>query len=348
MKALVTGATGFVGSHVARALLSEGFEVTALVREGADTANLDGLELRRAKGELSDEASLRAALRGQDALFHVAALYAFWSRDPRAFREINVEGTERILRLAAEAGVSRIVHTSTVGAIAGCRPGEVADERSLFNLWETGDPYIRSKHLAEEAARTAAAHGVPVVIVNPSTPVGPGDYKPTPTGASIVMFVNGSMPGYSDGGLNLVDVRDVARGHVMALQKGRVGERYILGGVNLSIKEMMALLARVTGLEAPRLRIPVAAAFAGGALLEAASLVTRRPPLLTRANARAMRHLLHYRCDRAISELGYSISPLEPAIRDAVVYFDARGMLRPRRMAQVWAHFEQGAGSRGE
>jgi len=341
LKALVTGATGFIGSHVARALVEAGHEVTILRRASSPTANLEGLAVRHALGDLADEASLREAVRGQDALFHVAGLYALWARDRRIFWETNVEGTRRILRAAAEAGVRRIVYTSTVGAVRGSARGEIADESSAFNLEVTGDPYVLSKRRAEEVALELAAAGAPVVVVCPAGPLGPGDIKPTPTGELIVKFVNRQLPGYTDGGANFVDVRDVAAGHLLAYARGRVGERYILGGENLSVPELMQRLSAVTGLDAPPFKFPHGLVFFFAALLEfLADHITHRPPLLTKANVRVLRFYLHASSAKAERELGYTTRPLDQSIRDAITDFAARGLIRPRFMQRVLAHWQ--------
>jgi len=312
-----------------------------LRRVNSPLGNVEGLPARHVIGDLADESSLREAVRGQDMVFHVAALYVLWAPKSQTFFDTNVEGTRRILRAAADAGARRIVYTSTMGTVHGCRRGEVADETREFNLAATRDPYILSKRVAEEAALELARTGAPIVVVNPAGPIGPGDIKPTPTGDLVVRFVNGQLPGYTDGGFNFVDVRDVARGHLLAAEKGRVGERYILGGHNLSILELMQALARATGLRPPPLKVPNAVAFAMASLLELVAAVIRRPPLMTRANVRTLRYYLHVSSEKAARELGYRPVPLEPAIRDAVAWFHAHGKLKPRRMRRVLEHWNQ-------
>jgi dihydroflavonol-4-reductase len=338
VKALVTGATGFIGSHVARALVEAGHEVTVLRRAASPLANLDGLPVRHALGDLEDEASIRAAVAGQEAVFHVAALYALWARDRQIFWKINVEGTRRVIRAAAEAGARRIVYTSTVGAVGGCAPGQTVDETSEWNLGPTRDPYVLSKREAEVAALEQARAGAPVVVVCPTGPLGPGDLRPTPTGELIQRFVNGELPGYTDGGINFVDVRDVARGHLLAFERGRVGERYILGGRNVTVGELLGLLARETGLPAPRVKVPRAAVYAAAALLDAWAAVSGRPPLVTRANVRVLRYYLHVSSAKAERELGFSARPIEQAIRDAVSDLERRGCIKPRRARRMITH----------
>jgi dihydroflavonol-4-reductase len=340
MKALVTGASGFIGSHVTRALIDAGHEVTVFRRASSPLANLTGLEVAHAIGDLSDDVAVRAAVRGQDAVFHVAGLYAVWARDRREFWDVNVEGTRRVLTAAAEAGVRRIVYTSTVGAVRGSRRGEIADERSEYNLSAMGDPYVDSKRQAEEVALELAHTGVPVVVVNPSAPIGPGDLRPTPTGDLVLRFVNGRLPGYTNGGVNLVDVRDVARGHLLAHDRGTLGDRYILGGHNLSIGEVMQLLARITGLRAPPLRLPAFMVALTGAVLELVSVLTKRPPMLTRSAGRLLRQYLHFSSEKAERELGYKARPIEQSIHDAILDLDGRGMLRARRMKKVRGYWE--------
>ena len=341
MKTLVTGATGFVGSHVAKLLVDAGHEVTILRRANSPLGNVEGLPVRHVIGDLGDEAAIREAVRGQDTVFHVAALYVVWARDAHEFIRTNVEGTQRILRAAADAGARRIVYTSTIGTVRGSARGEVADETSEFNLQSTRDPYVLSKRAAEDAALELARAGAPIVVVNPGGPIGPGDIKPTPTGDMVVKFVNGQLPGYTDGGFSFVDVRDVARGHLLAAERGRAGERYILGGHNLSILEMFQMLGRVTGLKPPPLKIPFGLAFAFAGLLELVAAVIKRPPLMTRANVRILRYYMHVSSQKAERELGYRPGPLEPAIRDAVAWFHARGQLRARRMRRVLQHWNQ-------
>lgn len=256
MTALVTGATGFVGANLVRELLTDGDAVRALVRPGRDRRNLTGLEVELAEGDLRDAESLRRALTGVSVLYHVAADYRLWARDPRELYASNVNGTRNILEAARGAGVERVVYTSTVGTLGIPRDGGPGTETTPVSLDQMVGHYKRSKFLAEREAERFAREGLDVVIVNPSAPVGPWDVKPTPTGKMIVDYLRGRMVASLDTGLNLVHVRDVARGHILAAQKGRSGEKYILGHQNLPLREIFGVLERLTGIPAPRFRIP--------------------------------------------------------------------------------------------
>src|SRR5574337_69982 len=256
MTTLVTGASGFLGSHVARQLVARGERVRVLLRPSSQARAIEGLGVELAHGDLRDAASLVRALEGVRRVYHVAADYRLWARDPREIYESNVAGTRNLLEAARRAGVERFIYTSTVATVAVPRPGALPNEDTTASLGEMIGHYKRSKFLAEQEAFRAATDGLPVVIVNPTTPVGPGDWKPTPTGRVILDFLNGRMPGYVDTGLNLVPVEDAAAGHLLAAERGRVGERYILGGRNLTLKEILDVLAGIAGRPAPRVRVP--------------------------------------------------------------------------------------------
>ncbi len=258
---LVTGATGFVGWHVARALLDRGCAVRALARDPSKLQELDGIEPVR--GDLRDRSSLDKAVAGCGVVYHVAADYRLWTREPEEMFRSNVEGTRSLLESARIAGVERFIYTSTVGCI-GVSVGGIGDETQPVGIEEMSGPYKRSKFLAEQVAKEFAADGFPVVIVNPTAPVGGHDFKPTPTGKIVVDFVRGAMPAYLDTGLNVVDVRDVAAGHLAACEHGRVGERYILGAENLTLQQIFSMLGEITGRPAPKVRIPYAVAYAAG------------------------------------------------------------------------------------
>ncbi|MDE3036639.1 MAG: NAD-dependent epimerase/dehydratase family protein, partial [Nitrospirota bacterium] len=245
MKALITGATGFVGAAVARAVAASGTDVRVLVRPESDLRNLDGLTVEQVPGDVRDQASLRRALTGCQQLYHVAAHYALWAQDPRVFYDINVTGTRTLLEAARVAGTARIVYTSTIGAIGLPEGGGLGTEETPVSLAQMAGDYKRSKYLAEQEVLKMAREGLPVVIVNPSAPVGERDIKPTPTGQMIVDFMKGLMPAYIDTGMNLIDVEDVAAGHVHAMERGRLGERYILGNKNLMLKEIFEILSRL-------------------------------------------------------------------------------------------------------
>jgi dihydroflavonol-4-reductase len=257
MKTLVTGATGFIGSSLVRELLKDGVEVRVLVREKSNTRNIDGLEVEKAYGDIRDKELVKAALKGCNTFYQTAALYSFWVPEGnKVFYDINVEGTKAALGAALEQGVEKVVYTSSIVAVGAYGADKLANEETEYNLWDTGNHYSRSKHLGGVEAKKFCEKGLPVVIVNPAEVIGVRDIKPTPSGKMILDVVNKKMPGYIDGGINLVDVEDVARGHILAAQKGRVGERYILGNENLSIKDCFGLVGKVTGVEPPKMQIP--------------------------------------------------------------------------------------------
>jgi dihydroflavonol-4-reductase len=323
---VVTGGTGFVGAAVVRRLVAAGHHVRVLARPGSDRRLLAGLPAETVDGDLADAASLRQCLRGCRLLFHVAAMYSLWARDRRLFYEVNVEGTGRILHAAAEAGVSRVVYTSTVGALGIPQDGRPGTEETPVSLDDMVGDYKRSKFLAEEVAREFARKGLPVVIVNPSTPVGPGDVKPTPTGQMIVDFLRGKMWAYLDTGLNVVDVDDVAAGHLLAAERGRVGERYILGGRNLSLREIFHILGRLAGIRPPRVKV------SAGTILPLARLsewvsdhLTGKPPLVAVDAVRMARKRMFFDPGKAVRDLGMPQSPAEDALVRAVTWFRAHG-----------------------
>jgi len=325
---LVTGGTGFVGAHVVRALLARGGAVRCLVRPGSRRDNLAGLPVEIAEGDLTDPASLAAALSGASRLFHCAADYRLWARDPRDLARVNVEGTENVLGAAARAGVSRVVYTSSVGALGRTADGSPADETTPVHRGELGGHYKRSKYDAERVAEQWAAKGLPVVIVNPSTPVGELDIRPTPTGQMIVDFLRGRIPAYVDTGLNLVDVRDVAQGHLFAAEKGRVGERYILGNRNMTLKEILGELARITGRPAPSLCLPHALPLAVSAVATGLARLSGRPPRVSLESVRMSRHRMFFDPGKAVRDLGFPQSPVEEALGRAVAWFREKGYAR--------------------
>jgi dihydroflavonol-4-reductase len=322
---LVTGATGFVGSHVVRHLVARGEAVRALVRPGSSRELLAGLAVEPAEGDLRDAASLERACDGVRRVFHVAADYRLWAADPREIYESNVGGTRNLMEAARRAGVERFVYTSTVATIAVERPGTLPDETTAASLDEMIGHYKKSKFLAEQEARKAAANGLPVVIVNPTTPVGPGDAKPTPTGRILVDFLRGRMPAYVDTGLNLVAVEDVAAGHLLAAERGQIGERYILGHRNMTLKEILDVLARVTGRPAPRVRLPHAVAYMAGLADEMLARVTGRAPQIPLDGVRMARHKMFVDGSRAVRELGFAPGPVEAALERAVAWYQEHG-----------------------
>jgi len=330
MTTLVTGATGFVGSHVARQLLAGGHRVRVLVRRSSNLQALDGLAVERAEGDLSDLISLDRAMRGVRGVFHVAADYRLWARNPEEIYATNVEGTRRLFEVAAQAGVEKIVYTSTVATIAVPSRGPLPNEETRATLDQMIGHYKRSKFLAELEAVKAAAAGVPIVIVNPTAPVGPGDWKPTPTGRIILDFLNGKMPAYVDTGLNVVGVEEVATGHLLAAERGRIGERYILGARNMTLREILGTLATITGRPAPRVRLPHAVALAAGYADAAISRLTGRDPQIPVEGVKMSRHRMFVASDKAERELGFKPSAVEPALAAAVRWYEEHGYVRSR------------------
>jgi dihydroflavonol-4-reductase len=330
MKTLVTGATGFLGSHVARQLAARGERVRVLVRPTSDTRAIDGLEAERFSGDLRDASSLDGALAGVTRVFHVAADYRLWARNPRDIYESNVMGTRNLLEAASRTGVEKFVYTSTVATIAVPRKDGLPDESTRSSLEEMIGHYKRSKFEAEQCAMRAAEAGLPVVIVNPTTPVGPGDWKPTPTGKIIVDFLNARMPGYVDTGLNFVPVEDCAAGHLLAAESGRIGERYILGGRNLTLKEMLDMLASISGLPAPRWKFPHALAYVAACVDTLVSGALRREPQIPLEGVRMARHKMFVDASKATRDLGFSPGPIEGALERAVRWYEANGYVAAR------------------
>ncbi|MDE2852475.1 MAG: NAD-dependent epimerase/dehydratase family protein [Acidobacteriota bacterium] len=333
MTALVTGGTGFVGAHVVRALLARGEDrVRCLARPGGDRSNLEGCDVEIVEGDLRDPASLRAACAGCVEVYHCAADYRLFVRRPRDIYASNVDGTRHLLAAAAEAGAKRIVYTSSVGAL-GLEPGgRPATETTPVSVSAMVGHYKRSKYLAERVAVEAAAAGAPVVIVNPSTPVGELDVKPTPTGRIIVDFLAGRLPAYVDTGLNVIDVRDVAQGHLLAAEHGRVGEKYILGHRNVLLVEMLRMLADITGLQAPRLRLPHWLPVGAAALATGWARLAGGEPRVALDSALMARRRMFFDASRAVRELGLVQSPIREALQRAVRWFEENGYVKgPRR-----------------
>ncbi len=326
---LVTGATGFVGSAVARALIAAGHRVRVLVRPRSNRRNVEGLPVDVRVGDLEDRASLEAALAGCSALFHVAADYRLWVRDPAAMDRVNVAGTETIMRAAQAAGVRRVVYTSSVAVLGRNPDATPADESTPSELADMIGPYKRSKFLAEEKLREMiGTAGLPAVIVNPSAPVGPRDIKPTPTGRLILEAARGRMPAFVDTGLNLVHVDDVATGHLLAFERGRIGERYIIGGEDLALAEILAVIARLTGRRPPRIKLPTAPLMPLAAVAEAVARVFGGDPFVTRDSLRMARKRMYFSSAKAGRELGYRSRPAAAALADAIAWFRAAGYCR--------------------
>jgi len=324
---LVTGASGFVGAAVARALLAQGRKVRVLLRPQSDRRNIDGLDVEIRLGSLENTASLAAALEGCCALYHVAADYRLWVRDEAPMMRANVEGTRLLMLAALDAGIERIVYTSSVATL-GLSPGSIADETTPSTLGDMIGPYKRSKFLAEEAVRALIAERqLPAVIVNPSTPVGPRDVKPTPTGRMIVEAASGRMPAFVDTGLNIVHVDDVAAGHLLAEERGRVGERYILRGENLSLAEILRRIAALTGRKPPSLSIPIPLIWPIALGAEAWGRVSGKEPFVTCDGLRMARKTMYFSSAKAEGALGYRARPAQQALADAVTWFRQAGMV---------------------
>jgi dihydroflavonol-4-reductase len=321
MRALVTGATGFVGGAVARALVRTGVDVRVVVRPESDLHNLEGLAVERIVGDLRDPASLRKSLIGCQQLYHVAAHYALWAKDPKIFYDINVTGTRNLLEAAYTVGIESTVYCSTIGTIGLPPGGGLGTEDTPVSLDHMAGHYKRSKYLAEQEVLKLAKKGLPVVIVNPSAPVGTGDVRPTPTGQVIVDFMKGHMPAYIETGMNIVDVDDVATGHLLAMQKGRQGERYILGCKNLMLREVFEILGRLTGIHAPSIKLPRLAILPLAYLNQWMANLTGQPPRIPLEGVKMAKYNMHYDCSKAIRELGIPQTPPEIALEKAVRWF---------------------------
>ena len=326
MLAFVTGATGFVGSHVARALAAQGADLRLLVRSGSDLRNIRELQAEQVTGDLRDAASLKKAVAGCDVVFHVAADYRLWVRDPDQMYRSNVEGTKAILEAARESKVRRVVYTSSVATMGFQSNGHLATEESPVSLANMIGPYKRSKFMAEEIAIAAGKSGMDVVVVNPTTPVGERDIKPTPTGRIVVDFLKKKFPAYVDTGLNLVDVAECARGHVAALEQGRSGERYILGGENLTLKQILDKLAAITGLPSPKIKVPYVVALATGVVDQVVTgYIRNREPRATIDAVRMGRKKMFVSSGKAERDLGWKTVPVDYALRRAVEWFQTNG-----------------------
>ncbi len=323
---LVTGATGFVGSAVARALLDRGHRLRLLVRPASDRRNIDGLDAELATGDLTDPSSLGAAASGCRYVFHIAADYRIWVPDPSRMLRANVGGTVAMIRAAQDAGAERIVYCSSVAALGFTNDGSPASETTAVDPTAIVSTYKRSKYEAEQAALALARQGAPVVIVNPAAPVGPRDIKPTPTGRMVLEAAAGKTPAYVDTGLNIVHVDDVAEGHVLALKRGRIGEKYILGGENLTLKELLTLIAEIAGRRPPSIRLPVEVVWPVATAMEALGRFGIEPRV-TRDHLRMAKKKMFYSSAKAMRELGYAPRPARQAVIDAITWFRHAGML---------------------
>jgi dihydroflavonol-4-reductase len=334
MTVLVTGAAGFLGSHVARQLVSRGENVRVLVRESSSRRAIADLPLEYATGDLRDEASLTRAMNGVQRVFHVAADYRLWAKNPQDIYDSNVGGTTNLLSAAKKASIERLVYTGTVATIAVDRP-TLPNEFTNSRLEEMIGHYKRSKWMAEQEVLQAAKNGLPAVIAMPTTPVGPWDWKPTPTGKIIVDFLSGKMPGYVETGLNFVGVEDCAAGHLLVAEKGQIGERYLLGAENLTLKQVLDLLARFTGLPAPRLKIPHSLALGVAYAETAFSRLLGREPQIPVEGVKIAQHLMFVDCARAQRELGFRPEPVAAAFERAARWYEANGYVSERRIKRM-------------
>ncbi|WP_298439745.1 hopanoid-associated sugar epimerase [Geobacter sp.] len=328
MKVFVTGATGFIGASIVRELLKEGCHVRVLARPGSDRRNLHGLDVELCEGDLCRPETLEKGVKGCETLYHAAADYRLWTRTPAAMYAANVGGTHAILETALRHGVSRVVYTSSVGTLGNPGDGTPGTETTPVSFNDMVGHYKKSKFLAAREAEKFLARGLPLVIVNPSTPVGPLDVKPTPTGKIIVDFLNRKMPAYLDTGLNIIDVEDCARGHILAARHGRVGEKYILGHENLTLRQIFAMLGKITGLPAPRVRLPYTPILMAAYVNEALSRITGREPLIPLAGVQMAKKFMFFDSSKAVKELGLSRRPAADALRRAVEWFRTHGYAR--------------------
>lgn len=334
-RVVVTGAAGFIGSAVTRELLGRGSRVVALVQPDGDTRNLDGLDVEQIIVDLRDADGVAKAVNGARTVFHLAALYRFWAADPQSFYEVNVVGTRNLLEAAGDAGVGRVVYTSTVGTLGlrGATAGAPVDETSHAQVDHLFGLYKQSKYVAEHEVLRAAAQGLPVVLVQPTTPVGPGDRAPTPTGRTVLEFLNGRFPAYVDTTLNIVDVDDVAHGHLLAAERGSIGRSYILGGENLSLQQILASLADTTGLSAPTRKVPNWLAVVAATISDVVEgRVLRREPSIPLEAAKMSTTQMSFDDARARRELGYQSRPAGAALARAAHWFAEAGYVRPERM----------------
>lgn len=331
MKALVTGATGFIGFHVARQLREKGVSVRAIVREGSNISALKSLDIEPVIGDVRDFGSVFTALKGCRQLYHLAADYRIWVPDPERMYEINVQGTRNVMEAALKTGIERVVYTSTVGVLSACSNDRPSNEDTPVGIQDMVGHYKRSKFIAEKEVYRFIEKGLPAVIVNPTTPVGPMDRKPTPTGKIIVDFLNGMIPAYLDTGLNFVDVEDVAAGHLLAAERGKIGQRYILGNRNISLRNFFGILAVTTGIKPPKLRLPYLPVLLASYVNEAISKwITHRHPKIPLTGVRMAQKYMFFDCSKALRELNMPQNPVESAIEKAIDWFRSKGYVKMR------------------
>ncbi len=324
-KTVVTGATGFIGSAVVRRLLDRGREVRCYVEPGATRENLEGLDVEIIEGDINDRAAIGRALEGAAALYHLAAIYKLWLPDNSLMYEVNVEGSKAVLFAALRAGVGKVVYTSSIAAVGRPAHGDLADETTAFNLWDQSNHYVRSKWLSERDALRFAREGLPLVVVNPAFPFGARDIAPTPTGRFIVDALGGRVPGYTDGGFNAVNVEDVAEGHILAEERGRVGERYILGDHNVTYKEFFDVVTEVAGLKPIKRKLPTGVFLGIAWMMEKAADLRKKAPQLTYKSAVYASRNLWFDCRKAQGELGMPTTPLRESVEQSVSWFREHG-----------------------
>jgi dihydroflavonol-4-reductase len=334
MTTLVTGAAGFLGSHVARQLVARGDEVRILMRPSSNNRAIADLSLEYVTGDLRDAASLERAMYGMKRVFHVAADYRLWSKNPQEIYDSNVGGTKNLLAAAEKAGVEQLIYTSTVATIAVDRP-ELPNEFTDAKLEEMIGHYKRSKWMAEQEVLQAAKNGAPVIVAMPTTPVGPWDWKPTPTGKIILDFLNGKMPGYVETGLNFVGVEECAAGHLLVSERGKIGERYLLGAENLTLKGLLDLLAKITGLRAPGMKIPHGVALGVAYVESAFSRLIGKEPQIPVEGVKIAQHKMFVDCSRAQKELGFQPGPVATALERAVRWYQANGYVKAGRVRKM-------------
>jgi dihydroflavonol-4-reductase len=328
MTVLVTGANGFMGSNVVRELIKDGADVRVTIRKDSDTRNIDDLDVEKVYCDIRDKESVKSALKGCDTLYHIAAYFAHWAPDKKLFYDINVEGTKNLLEESLFQGLEKVVYTSTSNTIGSHGAGNFVKEDAEFNGWEAGDHYAISKYLAEIEAKKICEKGLPLVIVNPTLVIGVRDRKPTPSGALIVDIANGDMPGYIEGAINVIDVEDVARGHIQAAQKGRIGERYLFGNENLYVGDFFKLIAEIAGVKSPKRKIPYRVALLLGYLFQVGARITKKPPIVSVSQVRLGKMGEHFDCSKAVNELGLKQTPIKKTIEKAINWFRENGYIK--------------------
>ena len=335
-KVLVTGAAGFIGSHVTRLLVEQGRDVRALVRTGESTQNIAHLPVEIVEGDILDPQLMESALQGCDTLYHLAAIYAVWHPNEKMIYDVNVAGSEIVLEAARKVGIKKVVYTSSIAAVGLGAKGELADENTKWNYGWMANAYIRSKYQGQLVALRYARQGLPVTIVNPAFPFGEQDIAPTPTGQIIINVANGKIPAYIDGGFNIIDVGDVAQGHLLAEKKGRIGETYLLSNRNVSVLELYQMVAKIAGVKVPTIRLPASVVLGTAIIAEQISdRITHRPPIATFKSVLVSTRYLHYSNAKAVQELGLNLTPVESALERSIEWFRAHGHIlqNPARLS---------------